>query len=75
MNTHRKKMIAPIFIVALIILYYIIIGITLIIFDVPNLVRLIVFSISIIVSLILAFVLIERIKEIKGREEDDLSKY
>jgi membrane protein implicated in regulation of membrane protease activity len=75
MNTHRKKMIAPIFIVALIMLYYVIIGIILILFDVPSLIKLIALSISIIVSIILVFVLVERIKEIKGGEEDDLSKY
>lgn len=68
-------MIAPIFIVALIMLYYVIIGIILILFEVPSLIKLIALSISIIVSIILVFVLVERIKEIKGGEEDDLSKY
>jgi len=75
MNTHKKKMVAPILIVVFIILYYIIVGIALILFDAPGLVKVIILGISSIVAIIFIFVLIERIKEIKGGEEDDLGKY
>jgi len=75
MNNHGKKMIAPILIVTVIIIYYIIVGASLIIFHVPNLIKIIILGISVIVSATFVFILVERIKEIKGGEEDDLSKY
>lgn len=75
MNNHVKKMIAPIFIVGVILIYYVIVGASLIIFNIPNFIKIIILSISIIISITLVFTLIERIKEIKGGEEDDLSKY
>ena len=75
MNNHGKKMIAPILIVTIIIIYYIIVGASLKIFHVPNLIKIIILSISVIVSVTFVFILVERIKEIKGGEEDDLSKY
>lgn len=68
-------MIAPIFIVGIILIYYVIVGASLIIFNIPNFIKIIILSISIIISITLVFTLIERIKEIKGGEEDDLSKY
>lgn len=75
MSNHVKKMIAPIFIVGIILIYYVIVGASLIIFNIPNFIKIIILSISIIISITLVFTLIERIKEIKGGEEDDLSKY
>jgi len=75
-NMHKKKMIAPIVITAVIVLYYI--GFALLCaFEegIPLYVKLL----SGIIPLLLAgasiYVLFERIKEIRSGEEDDLSKY
>jgi hypothetical protein len=70
-----KKVIAPIIITCLLVLYFIfwILGII----SVPDLLWLKVIGIIIPLSFIgvSIFVLIERIKEIRSGEEDDLSKY
>lgn len=70
-----KKIIAPIIITCLLILYFIfwILGII----NIPDLLGIKVLGIIIPLAFIgvSIFVLIERIKEIRSGEEDDLSKY
>lgn len=73
---HGKKMIAPIIIALIFVLYYI--GFAVVCFLIPEL-PLIVKIFAAVILLLLAgvciFVLVERIKEIRSGEEDDLSKY
>ena len=76
MKNHWKKVIAPVIIISIVILYYIIIGIVFLTIDgVSNLIKipgLIIPAAFIGVSI---FVLGERIKEIRSGEEDDIGKY
>lgn len=76
MNHHEKKMIAPICIAVLIVLYYVGLAAALVLIDgIPVLFK----ALSIVIPLVLAGVMIgvaaSRIKEIRSGEEDDLSKY
>ena len=75
MTNHTKKMIAPIVIVLCITLYFISVIYALIKYNLPDLVKIIVIILSILVTLLLISVLAERIKEIREGEEDDLGKY
>ncbi len=73
---HGKKMVAPIVIAVLIILYYV--GIVVFFVSVPGipfLIKMLMTVIPLLLSGVMAGVLISRIKEIQGGEEDDLSKY
>lgn len=75
MNKHSKKMIAPIIIAVLFILY-IVIYFTVLIEVIPFLLLKILFIIiPSALSIAMIFILAQRIKEIKGGQEDDLSKY
>lgn len=70
-----KKIIVPITITVLMIIYYVV-YFTFFAVIIPYFWLKIIFVIvPIILSAIMIFVCIERIKEIKGGEEDDLSKY
>lgn len=74
MNTHKKKMTAPIVVTILIICYYgIYFGILVTLFH--GIWKYVIGIIPIIFSVAMLKVCIERIKEIKESEEDDLSKY
>ena len=74
MNSHKRKMIAPIVITILFILYYVVyFGI--LISLIPSIWKLVLGLIPLGFSVILVKVCIERIKEIRKGEEDDLSKY
>ena len=74
MNEHRKKMIAPIIITILIILYYAFyFAIMIALLD--GIWKLFLGIIPVVMAVIMIYVCIQRIKEIKGGEEDDLSKY
>lgn len=76
MNNHKKKMIAPIIITILFVLYYA--GITaLFLFtdEFSMLVKLLLIIIPLALAGVMIGVLISRIKEIRSGEEDDLSKY
>jgi Kef-type K+ transport system membrane component KefB len=75
MDNHGKKMIAPVVVVLCIMLYYAIGIYILFKFSLPNIVKIIAIIISILVTVVLIKVLAERVKEIKGGEEDDLGKY
>ena len=74
MDLHKKKMIAPIVVSVLIILYYIIyFGFLISLLD--GVFKYALGIIPILFSIVMVKVCIERIKEIKGGEEDDISKY
>ena len=73
---HGKKMIAPIVIAVLFVLYYIgIVVFFMTIPGVPAIARVLLIVIPIILAAVMLGVLISRIREIKGGEEDDLSQY
>ena len=74
MNPHRKKMIVPIVVSAIMILYYVVYFGFLI--SLLNTVWKYAFGmIPLVFSAIMVKVCIERINEIKKGEEDDISKY
>ena len=69
-------MIAPVVIVALISIYYIAIGVIFAYMNgVPMLAKIIALVVPALLSGVAITVLIQRIKEIKKAEDDDLSKY
>ena len=74
MNNHEKKMIAPIVITILVVLYYIT-YFAFIISLVDGIFRILLGIIPVVLSAAMIYVCVERIKEIKGGEEDDLSQY
>ena len=74
MNSHKNKMIAPIIVTIIVVLYYIVYFgflITLI----EGIWKYLLGIIPILISSIMIKVCIERINEIKKGEEDDISKY
>ena len=74
MNSHKKKMIAPIMITIIMMLYYITyFGFLISLLD--GFWKYALGIIPLVLSGIMAYVCIERINEIKKGEEDDLSKY
>ncbi|MBD5459248.1 MAG: hypothetical protein HDR27_11835 [Lachnospiraceae bacterium] len=71
-----KKMIAPIIVSLIIIIYYI--GIAAFFTAVPGIpagLRILMIVVPLILAAVMLGVLISRIKEIQGGEEDDLSQY
>lgn len=73
---HGKKMVAPIIIAAFFIVYYI--GIAVFFMAVPGIpfvVKILMAVIPLLLAAVMLGVLISRIKEIQGGEEDDLSQY
>jgi energy-converting hydrogenase Eha subunit C len=75
MNNHGKKILAPVIVTICIALYYAGVGIFLVKADVPATIKIAAVIMSIIITIVLIVVLIERIKEIRSGEEDDLGKY
>lgn len=76
MKKQTKKIIAPIIITVLIIAYfmfYMFMGIF--IEDIPSIMKVLILVIPIGLIILSITMLFERIGEIKGGEEDDLSKY
>lgn len=74
--THWKKMAAPIIVALIVVLYYIGIAVLMIsIQGIPIIFRILMIVVPLILAAVMIGVLISRIKEIKGGEEDDLSKY
>ena len=74
MDLHKKKMIAPIVVSVLVKMYYVIyFGFLISLLD--GIFKYVLGIIPIIFSIVMIKVCIERIKEIKGGEEDDISKY
>lgn len=75
MNEHGKKMIAPI-LVSICFIIYLLLYFGFLIYLIPNVVvKIFVGIIPAVIFGVIIFVCIQRIKEIKGGEEDDLSKY
>ena len=76
---HGKKMIAPIVVAAIFIIIiasYIRVALFLAyITGIPMIVRIVIIAVPLILAAVMFGVLISRIKEIKGGEEDDLSQY
>lgn len=71
-----KKMTAPIIIASIIIAYYIGIAVFLMVVPgVPAAIRVLMIVVPLILAAVMLGVLISRIKEIRGGEEDDLSQY
>lgn len=74
LNSHRKKMLPPIVISVIIILYYVVyFGILITLLE--GIWKYVLVIIPLIFSAVTLKVCIERIKEIKEGEEDDISKY
>ena len=74
MNSHRKKMIAPIVVSVIMILYYVVYFgflITLL----PGIWKYALGMLPLVFSVLMVKVCIERINEIRKGEEDDISKY
>ena len=72
---HRSKMIAPIIITVLFVLYYVGFFIVCAMLSMPFILKLLFGIIPLVLAGVCIFVLMERIKEIRSGEEDDLSKY
>ena len=74
LNSHRKKMLPPIVVSVIIILYYVVyFGILITLLE--GIWKYVLGVIPLIFSAVIVKVCIERIKEIKEGEEDDISKY
>lgn len=76
MKKHFKKMIAPIIIAFIMVMYYI--GIAVFFMKVPDIpagFRILMIVVPLILSAVMIGVFISRMKEIQGGEEDDLSQY
>ena len=74
MNPHRKKMIAPIVVSVIMILYYVVYFCFLITL-IPGIWKYVLGIIPFVFSVLILKVCIERINEIRKGEEDDISKY
>lgn len=73
---HWKKMAAPIIVALIVVMYYIGIAVLMIVTPgIPVIFRILMIVVPLILAAVMIGVLISRIKEIKGGEEDDLSKY
>ena len=75
MDSHTKKMIAPVIIAVLLVLYYIGFFILCICIPMPPALSLLLGLVPLLLAGVSIYVLVERIKEIRSGEEDDLSKY
>ncbi|MDD3416916.1 MAG: hypothetical protein PHY47_23470 [Lachnospiraceae bacterium] len=75
MDQHKKKMIAPIVISIFLVVYYSIFFIFAFTLEIPLIVEIVALIVSILSTGVVAFVLVERLKEIRSGEEDDISKY
>ena len=73
-KSQNKKMTAPIIVTVIIILYYVL-YFCLLITLLDGILRLILGIVPLVFSVLMVKVCIERIKEIKKGEEDDISKY
>ena len=76
MKDHRKKMIAPVVITLIIVLYYVgIAAVFLLVDGMPALIKVLLIAVPLVLAGVMIGVLISRIKEIRSGEEDDLSNY
>ena len=75
MNSHQKKMVAPVVITVLLSAYMLAYFFILLSVPMPGWVKVLVGFIPLSLLCASVFVLIQRIKEIRSGEEDDLSQY
>ena len=75
MKKHLNKIIAPVIVSFCLICAFLAYGLLLINLDIPNIFIIIIVIAAIILTIVVVMVLLERIKEIKKGEEDDLGKY
>ncbi len=75
LKKYTKKLIAPIVIILVIVAYFATLGVTLLALPLPIWGKALAIIVPVIFAGIGVYVLIERIKEIRSGEEDDLSKY
>ncbi len=74
-DKHSSKMIAPIIIASIMILYYLGFFVTCMLLPMPVVLKLLLALLPILLAGVCIFVLVERIGEIRSGEEDDLSQY
>lgn len=75
-NNHRKKMVAPIIIAGVLIVYYVAIAaVCFFLPEIPATVKVLFVVVPLALAGIAIAMLSERIREIRSGEEDDLSKY
>lgn len=73
---HGKKMVAPIIITIIVVLYYAVFAfLCFFIEGIPLILKILFGVVPLILAAVCIYVLIERIEEIRSGEEDDLSKY
>ncbi len=72
---HGSKMVAPIIITVILVLYYIGFFVICAFMPMPVVLKLLFGLIPLLLAGVCIFVLMERIKEIRSGEEDDLSNY
>ncbi|MEA4912839.1 MAG: hypothetical protein VB092_09560 [Oscillospiraceae bacterium] len=76
MKNHRVKMIAPIIVTVIFVLYYLgFAAICITIPEIPPTVKVIFGIVPLVLAGAMIYVLIKRIKEIRSGEEDDLGQY
>jgi membrane protein implicated in regulation of membrane protease activity len=75
MGKYLNKLIAPVIVVICIVAYYLIIGTILIKINIPTIFKIVGLIVSVVITIILGIAFVERIKEIRSGEEDDLGKY
>ncbi|MDW5299615.1 MAG: hypothetical protein SA378_05690 [Sedimentibacter sp.] len=75
MKSSNKKLIAPMVITVLLVAYLVVFFVTCIYIPIPTIGKIIGSLIPLALIGVSIYVLIERIKEIRSGEEDDLSKY
>ena len=74
MKAHNRKMIAPIVVTVIIVLYFVV-YFGFLVFLLDGIWKFVLGVIPLIFSVVMVSVCIERINEIKRGEEDDISKY
>lgn len=74
-DKHSGKMIAPIIIASIMILYYLGFFVSCMLLPMPGVLKLVLVLLPILLAGVCIFVLVERIGEIRSGEEDDLSNY
>ena len=74
MNNKKKKMVAPI-IITIVFVLYLVIYFAVIINTVSGIMKILLGVVPLALAAVMIYVCIQRINEIKGGDEDDLSKY
>lgn len=76
MDEHSKKMIAPIIITIIFVLYYTgFAAVCLLAYGIPGIIKLLFGIVPLVLAGVMIYVLLTRINEIRSGEEDDLSQY